>query len=70
MEVLEQARTRQRLCGIAMSFSFFYAHSLEAWKVPGGAWFLASALLAITVVLSFGVGDVRQDAAVPENAVA
>lgn len=51
-------------------FSFFYAHSLEAWKLPGGAWFLAAALLAITVVLSFGVGAVRQEAAVPESAVA
>lgn len=51
-------------------FSFFYAHSLEAWKLPGGAWFLAAALLAITVVLSFGVGAVRQEAAVAESAVA
>jgi DHA1 family tetracycline resistance protein-like MFS transporter len=36
-------------------FGFFYAHSMTAWHVPGGAWFLAAALLAITVVLALGV---------------
>ncbi len=51
-------------------FSFFYAHSLEAWNLPGGAWFLAAALLAITVVLAFGVADVRQQTTMPESAVA
>ena len=45
-------------------FGFFYAHSLQAWNLPGGAWFLAAALLAITVVLAFGVADVREEAEV------
>jgi len=51
-------------------FGFFYAHSLQAWNLPGGAWFLAAALLAITVVLAFGVAGVREERAVPESAVA
>lgn len=41
-------------------FGYFYAYSLKAWQLPGGAWFLAAAMLAITVVLALGVSDIRQ----------
>ena len=41
-------------------FGYFYAYSLRVWNLPGGAWFLAAALLAITVVLALGVSDIRQ----------
>jgi DHA1 family tetracycline resistance protein-like MFS transporter len=41
-------------------FGYFYAYSLKTWNLPGGAWFLAAAMLAITVVLALGVSDVRQ----------
>lgn len=51
-------------------FGYFYAYSLHAWKLPGGAWFLAAAMLAVTVALSFSVTDVRREDAVPESAVA
>ncbi len=41
-------------------FGYFYAYSLRAWNLPGGAWFLAAALLAVTIVLALGVSDIRQ----------
>jgi DHA1 family tetracycline resistance protein-like MFS transporter len=51
-------------------FGFFYAHSLQAWNLPGGAWFLAALLLAITVVLALGVADMRQEDTALERAIA
>jgi DHA1 family tetracycline resistance protein-like MFS transporter len=41
-------------------FGYFYAYSLQAWKLPGGPWFLAAAMLAVTVVLALGVADIRR----------
>jgi hypothetical protein len=42
-------------------FSAMFAYSIDlkahAWQVPGAAWFLAAALLAITVGLALNVGD-------------
>lgn len=42
-------------------FGFFYAHSLQAWDLPGGAWFLAAILMAITVIVALGVADRRDE---------
>jgi DHA1 family tetracycline resistance protein-like MFS transporter len=45
-------------------FSAVFAYSIDvkahAWQVPGAAWFLAAALLAITVVLAVNVGEARE----------
>lgn len=44
-------------------FSAVFAFSIDArshgWTLPGAAWYLAAAILALTLLLAFGVEDVR-----------
>ncbi len=44
-------------------FSFIYSYSIDthvhAWTMPGLAWFLAAALMALTLLLAVNVEDVR-----------
>jgi hypothetical protein len=42
-------------------FSAMFAYSIDrkahTWQLPGAAWFLAAALLAVTVALAVNVGE-------------
>ena len=40
---------------------------MHAWQLPGAAWYLAAALLATTLLLAFGVEDVRIGAGEPPS---
>jgi DHA1 family tetracycline resistance protein-like MFS transporter len=56
-------------------FSVIFAYSinarLHAWQLPGASWFVAAAMLLITVFLAFKVKDVRlQSGKAPPNNVA
>jgi DHA1 family tetracycline resistance protein-like MFS transporter len=45
-------------------FSWMFAYSIDlkshAWQVPGAAWYVAAALLAVTVALALNVRDSRE----------